>query len=297
MGKDKLKLEGINIDIIKSLGLNKKSLKKIKDLEVLCNEHDDIKMKLNWGFIKVRSKEEVNDFLCFKDNILVGYLGLHIYDSVAEITGMVHPKYRRKGIFTKLMSIATDNLIKRGIYKVLLISEDATLASKKYVETINAKLVTTEYRMILKKYNFKNTKTDLVVRKAKAIDAVKRARILSICFDMPIKDKENYIKELHDKYKEFYVAELNNTVIGNLNVSSADNIVIYGVGILPEYRNQGYGKEFIKRVIDKIFDNDKDIILEVNSKNNTAIKVYEKCGFNKTNSYNYYEVLLTKERE
>ncbi|MTI71788.1 MAG: GNAT family N-acetyltransferase [Firmicutes bacterium] len=296
MGKDKLKLEGINIDIIKSLGLNEKNLKKIKDLEVLCNEHDDIKMKLNWGFLKVRPKNKVNDFLCFKDNNLVGYLGTHIYDSVAETTGMVHPEYRRKGIFTKLMSIATDILIKKGIYKVLLISEDATLASKKYVKNINAKLVSTEYRMILKKYNFKKTKTDLVVRKAKAIDAAKRARILSICFDMPIKDKENYIKELHDKNKEFYVAELNNTVIGNLNVSFADNVVIYGVGILPEYRNKGYGKEFIKRVIDN-FDNDKDIILEVNSKNNAAIKVYEKCGFNKTNTYNYYEVLLTKERD
>lgn len=55
---------------------------------------------------------------------LVGFLGLYDFGNKAEMCGMVHPDYRRQGIFTKLLEEAIRSAVERN-YKVILLNSPA----------------------------------------------------------------------------------------------------------------------------------------------------------------------------
>jgi N-acetylglutamate synthase-like GNAT family acetyltransferase len=93
--------------LIKSYGLSKIQISEIEKLATICNEEETITMKLNWDFLNSRPKNEVQDFLFYEENCLVGYLGLYIFNEIeAEVSAMVHPKKRKKGIFSTLLEHA-----------------------------------------------------------------------------------------------------------------------------------------------------------------------------------------------
>lgn len=52
-----------------------------------------------------------------------------------------------------------------------------------------------------------------------------------------------------------------------------------GVFTLPSYRGKGYATICTSKVVEELLHNHKDVILNVDSKNFPAIKVYEKLGF------------------
>ena len=52
------------------------------------------------------------------------------------------------------------------------------------------------------------------------------------------------------------------------------------MGISPKYQGQGYGKEILNLLIEKMMDMDiNDILLEVDSENHVAYNLYTKSGF------------------
>ena len=53
---------------------------------------------------------------------------------------------------------------------------------------------------------------------------------------------------------------------------------IFGLGILPEYRGLGYGKDLLNALLARI-PTDKKIYLQVSSRNAAAFQLYQKSGF------------------
>lgn len=85
-----------------------------------------------------------------------------------------------------------------------------------------------------------------------------------------------------EKRKNFigYLNEENN-LIGFVNLVDEGDSVFLGIGVKPEYRGVGIGKQIIKMALDecsKRYEN-KAIILEVRSWNKRSIKCYESQGF------------------
>ena len=92
------------------------------------------------------------------------------------------------------------------------------------------------------------------------------------------------------KNETFYVAELNNNVIGILKIAyrhiespshvTKDIIFVDSMAVEEEYRGSGVGHqffEFLKKLKEeKHFDG---LELQVNAKNITAYEMYKKCGF------------------
>lgn len=55
---------------------------------------------------------------------------------------------------------------------------------------------------------------------------------------------------------------------------------LYYVAVHPNYRSRGYGKLLVDQFIHDAYKNDGDTMsLEVRMSNQTAISLYEKCGF------------------
>ncbi len=65
------------IDFILSTGLTESQLQDIGKLNKICSKYEPLSMKLNWGMLETRNNEQVYDFLCYEDNILVGFIGLY----------------------------------------------------------------------------------------------------------------------------------------------------------------------------------------------------------------------------
>src|SRR5579883_2498152 len=91
--------------LIKQQGLGKHQIAEIRQLASLCNTYEQLDMKLNWDMLNARPDNETNDFLYYDHGILAGYLALFSFNAnEGELSGMVHPAYRRRGIFSQLAS-------------------------------------------------------------------------------------------------------------------------------------------------------------------------------------------------
>ncbi len=96
------------------------------------------------------------------------------------------------------------------------------------------------------------------------------------------------------KYKTIQ-EELNNT---NTNRTKIIRFHIMSIGILPQYRKQGYGSillNYLQQYINKNYHYPIITSLYVLTTNTAAIKLYEKYNFiKKFKNENYYTNLLTK---
>src|SRR5947209_1607857 len=100
----------------KRQGLTTAELAQIEQLALLCNTYDGLDLKLNWETLRSRPSEQTNDFLYYAADQLVGYLALFSFNAQeAELSGMVHPDQRRRGIFSTLLQEAKRECEQRNI--------------------------------------------------------------------------------------------------------------------------------------------------------------------------------------
>lgn len=280
--------------IVAMKGLDEQSKQEIADLEKVCNDYDRLSIRLCWSDLNSRPKDEVNDFLYYEDEKLIGFLGLYdLHDTrEIEISGMVHPDFRRKGIFTSLTLEVVKECRKRGIPKILFICEKTSASGKEYVGSSGAIYKVSEYKMILDEEKFKNVeKPSLQFRKAKSEDSQARIDILFKCFGIEIEDKEEFDKNPYNAIRNSYVGEVEGKVVANVSANNTDGeIYIHALGVLSEFRGRGYGKELLSLTVEKMLqEQHNNITLEVACQNENALTLYKKSGFEVETAYDYYE--------
>lgn len=98
------------------------------------------------------------------------------------------------------------------------------------------------------------------------------------CFSTPW--SENMIISSIENGCIMVVVEIDNKVVGYAGLYPSGDIA--NVAVIPNEQGKGYGTELVKELIKvaKINDIEK-LFLEVRVSNIKAIKLYEKCGFEK----------------
>jgi GNAT superfamily N-acetyltransferase len=87
-------------------GLTDAQLDAVSDLEQRVVRHDGGRLKLEWGHLRNRPENEINDVLFWEGAALVGFLGLYAFGGEAiELVGMVDPGWRRRGIGSTLLEV------------------------------------------------------------------------------------------------------------------------------------------------------------------------------------------------
>jgi GNAT superfamily N-acetyltransferase len=103
----------------RSRGLSPAALTAIAELERRVVRADGGRLKLEWGNLRARPSDQVNDFLWWADDIdhqLLGFCGIYRFGgSDPEIAGMVDPEHRRRGIASSLFDAVAANLRDRSI--------------------------------------------------------------------------------------------------------------------------------------------------------------------------------------
>lgn len=173
-------------------GLSTEELQEIRRLADICEQHDGIQLKLNWEMLKNRSWIEANDFLCYQGGRLIGYLALYGFGSrEIELNGMVHPAFRRNGVFSRLLCEARAECRRRGIPRLLFICDRSSESGNAFVTQLGARYTFSEYGMEMIEYeqpvNF--TSPELRFKPVGATetqDMADVARLDSACFGFPL---------------------------------------------------------------------------------------------------------------
>ncbi|MCE7791547.1 GNAT family N-acetyltransferase [Salipaludibacillus sp. CUR1] len=285
---------------IKLIGqLNNQDYDQITFLQKQCSVKDGVSLKLELDYKLSKAADqredlnELNEFMCYTEDKLIGYLGICNFGGEAlEVNGMVHPAYRRKGIFTRLFSLAKDEWARRDNREMLLLSDHYSPAGLAFIQSMEASYAHSEYDMFLKgEPTIETAKNELELREATNDDAEEIARQNHIFFG--IKKKELTLPEEEAKRGvDSYMAEVDHTVIGKVHLEVTGKTGgVYGLGVLPDYRRTGYGRGILMKAVEKLQEQHvQDVMLQVEANNTHALELYRSCGFEVTSRMDYYKI-------
>lgn len=279
----------------KSYGLNDSQLAHIRQLEKVCNQFEGLKMKLNWNSLQRRPTNEINDFLYYEADKLVGYLALYSFNKKeAEVSAMTHPDNRQRGIFKQLLAVARSELRKRHIPDFLFICERASVSGRHCMPAIGARYEFSEYKMGLQEaVKPASISADLQLRPALPEDIDILAHMEAICFDLPLEETKRHVeRSLSDPGRRILVATVGGEKIGKINLLTTQaETYIAAFCVLPAHRKKGYGKTILSRTVEELVSqNYQNISLEVATDNEHALVLYQRCGFQLTAAYDYYRL-------
>lgn len=273
--------------------------KKLLTLENICRVQD--------GTISsVSSSTEFNCrrdipvfFLALDGTELIGYLSIFLPEvRTAELNALVHPGYRRQGIFTELLQQAKNALSAIGTEELVFVCEPSSADATATMLALNAEKQSSEYQMLLESsaetpISFQHIQSDTCASKTascKLLEATPEdlpllGRMNALFFETSDEMGEFFAEDSYytpgitvykyvipDKHKKYVpigtVCFCKETHSGN----------IFGLGILPEYRGHGYGKDLLLQLLACI-PSDKTVYLQVSSRNAAAFQLYQKAGF------------------
>jgi ribosomal protein S18 acetylase RimI-like enzyme len=292
----------------------------INGLAAECVREDGAALKLELDYKLGASLESaprasmraVNELMYFDGDALIGYIGINSFGgagSPPELNGMVHPGYRRRGVFQMLSSLAIGECRRQKVKSALLLCGRQSAGGQKFIEKTGARYHHSEFEMYLRKEPPKHQEgscAEVSFRKATNQDAREVARHNAIYFGeerneeyRPSPDRLEdpgllLPEEEEKKGMTIYFAEFGGKVVGKVHLQLIAGIGgIYGLGVLPEFRGRGFGRAVLLGAVDKLKDaGAKEIMLQVATGNANALRLYESCGFKTTSTMDYFELSL-----
>ena len=276
----------------------------VKALEVKClaQKEGTLKLELDYKLAAAsdlsNKAEMLSDYLYYVDQRLVGYLGICSFGgSKPEINGMVDPECRRQGIFSKLLAVAIEELHRLKKKQALLLTDRESVSGQGFIKNQMGdalKLAHSEYEMFLNQSEFESfgLSAHSLLRKASNQDAEAIARQNAVYFDQSYDETELILPETEEKRgMTVYMAEHEGQCIGKIHLELSHECgAIYGVGILPEFRGRGFGRQIIKEGVGILLSQQAKVIkLQVESENENALGLYRSCGFEAVSTMDYYE--------
>jgi len=281
--------------------LSEVELAEIRQLTDICDSYEGLHIRILWDMLQTRPGVEVNDFLYYEGETLAGYLAMDSWGiDERELTGMVHPAYRRKGIGRTLLNAARQECLSRGIKQVVLVCERTSPSGQAFARAMGGWLDFSEHEMVLSNFQERNLFDErLYFRPADSADLEALAAIQAGSFGDPLEEARlGQSKHLQEPNSYTYIATFGEESVGceepvgALRMHEAeDRIGIYGFGVLPDYQRRGYGRQMLEEAIRTIrARSQKMITLEVETDNARAINLYRSCGFAIKTTYDYYVI-------
>jgi ribosomal protein S18 acetylase RimI-like enzyme len=272
-------------------GLAPEALAGLARLEADTVAADGGRLKLEWGTLTSRSDDEVNDVLWWEDGRLVGFVGLYAFGgSTVEVTGMVHPGARRRGIGTRLLDEASSLCRARGEDRFLLVAPRSSVGARVMAESRGGTLDHSEHALDLTE-EVADGPTDPAIdlREAAADDIPAIARILTEAFGHPWLPLD-----IAAEREPTLVAQRDESVIATLRVHrSPEEWGIYGFAVEPGLQGRGIGRDLLRRVCRQA--NEAGVTrlhLEVEVTNDRALGLYTSLGFTRTSTEDYFAIAL-----
>ena len=277
-------------------------LAEIRQLARICQQHQPLDLRLNWDALALRGGDKANELLYYRDDVLIGFFSMDgLGFDEAEGTGMVHPSYRRQGVFRALVAVAREECRQNKTESLLLLFDHRSDAAIAFANAIGAQHDFSEHSMRLDDPNrLPQIEQRLDFRKATQDDAPAIGAILAQDFNGDAAQiQQNVAHNMQSSVYQYYIARLDSQPVGTLNVQNlGGEAYIYGFVVRPEQRGCGYGKEILARAIaDIVAQRPQPIFLEVETENDPAFGLYRSFGFEVTTTYDYYRLSVEQPKE
>ncbi|WP_373689033.1 GNAT family N-acetyltransferase [Clostridium sp. YIM B02551] len=266
----------------------------MRELEQVCKTYDKLSGEMFLDNSLNFSKDVNNIFLAYENNQLVSLINIFVPTRhEAELSAYTHPDYRNRGYFRELLTSVTSELKKYKVKRILFTCEAQCLVAKDLIKKLGAKYAFTEYSL---SYDFNHTENKILSSMKLSSPTIDDIPIL-ISLGEDIFD-ENYeesksiaTKVFNAEDREQFLAEVDGKYIGMCSVRFENNeAMINGLGISPIYQGEGYGKDLVYSILNELIKrNIEKIAIEVDSDNDKAFNLYQKCGFKIETAFEYYK--------
>jgi ribosomal protein S18 acetylase RimI-like enzyme len=242
-------------------------------------------------------------FTCEYNQKLIGVLNVFApgpYE--AEIGALVHPDYRRHGVFKALLSEALYGLSKYGYRRGLMVADASLDSGDRIADHWGLPFDHGEYHMsrLIEELRIYEGSDDILITEADDTDLDEMTSLGTLVFEIDeISERQLLLRTLNSANRVQWTLKKGGRIIGICGIRLKDNdCMVFGLGIHPKERRRGYARDllaFIAGYAEK--RGAVTLSLDVDSENAPAILLYEGFGLRRKLETNYYNFNFRKLRK
>ena len=246
--------------------------KDIRELMALCVEYEPVTMTFPMTNENNCNQKRDCYYLLYEGKTLINATALYMpNEETCEIMGFTHPKYRMQGAFSLILEKIEEDFAGNKDVTFIFVTDGNSKDAEKSLQALESTFWYSEYMLELdlvsdqwKKHITGDTELSVIVEESIGLD-----------------QKESEIT---------YYSCLGNNKVGRCKILLFSSYAyLYGLSIVKNMRNQGYGTEFLDFILK---DLKKRCItkakLQVNSYNQIALHLYYVFGFTISGQMDYF---------
>ena len=232
-------------------------------------------------------------FRAYEGKALAGILVLFMPDpGQAEVTALVHPALRRRGVFTALLAAARRALDCSGIRTLLFCHEPVCQSGTAVLKKLPVELEHSEFLL-----EYSRSLAPPSAPEGLTLQLADQALIPALAAQAAAAfgDSQAHAREIAGRFFQHpavtpYAAWLDGMLAGHLYRNTEGGETYFcGLCIAPPLQGQGLGRGLLSLALDRALEETSGPIrLEVDSGNMAAYRLYRSCGFRETAREDYY---------
>jgi ribosomal protein S18 acetylase RimI-like enzyme len=265
----------------------------IRALAAACEEADGHGVKLNWRMMARRVAGRGGDCCWREGEAIVGYAPLDRFGDSAEVTALVHPAYRRRGIGRALVEAARAEAHSQGCAELLLVNVRASATGAAFLAALGRARTSSEYHLTWQAEEPPAVpQGPLTFRRAERADRDFLTRITILSFGTPETEARRMADDdLASAEAVAFLAICDGQPVGRLSALREEGgIYLRSFGVLPEERGRGIGRALLAATIAEFWrEGIRQFSLDVVTDNSNALSLYHSVGFREAYAYDYYD--------
>lgn len=271
--------------------LDQQTIEALEGLASTCQQEDGNKIAIYTDLL-ANQRPKPSSLLYYKEDQLIGFAAAFFFEhDTAEISLLVHPKYRKKGYGKRLLNTLLHSISASRAVSTLTFSTPHDLYNQTLIKR-GLKYQGSEYDM-----QYQVTQPcaldlqDLSIRVATFMDMEILCLIDQTCFPSTHAYSVYRFETLLARNDNtIYVASYQNKVIGKAHLTWNKKMArLSDIAILPSMQNQGFGKKIIVYCINQALKIPQpNITLSVETHNKNALTLYQNIGFHITSALDYW---------
>lgn len=268
-------------------------LQEIETLVESVENEAGIVSAISFDHVLNHDKEMDCYFIVYAGSLLVG--AATVFAPTAdegEIAVCVHPDYRRRGLGSMLLAKVVDVLERHHMSSRILICDAKSISGASFVRAHANTELFSEYTMRLAHGLPAYVNGDMAVRIATVADVPRMAEICAAAYGDPLAESKQFIEtSMIAVQREGYVGSVGSDLVAVCFIStSAGARSVNTVAVDPRVQNRGYGREFLTKILHAQPNDGLKVVLDVNSTNTNAFRLYLRLGFEVESDIRYYRV-------
>lgn len=238
---------------------NKPTMEEIhqqRELVDVAASRDDYTIKVYWDVLHKRGGTYLSDYYYYIDQQLVGVLNMYRFKSdLVEIAALVHPDFRRQGVYRMLFNEALHELKRVHIERMSFVCHDK---AKEFIGYLNRRQVKFDHSedQILATDKFTLSAEPLVqLRLARREDLDILAIIHQESFGGEIEAHRRYLMNCFDEaHYEIWLCFYHEQAVGKIHLyfNEFNEVLLHDLGIRTEFRRQNLGSAMLLNLVHQL---------------------------------------------